>query len=102
MIEETEYVGEIHDERLREIISDRSITLTTVIPESFKVWAASTHTHLKRPLFIACSPRGVIFIMDDTSGLSAVRQKKPAEIEKLSRKFGERNIRQGQFKRLKM
>ena len=32
-----EYVREIHDERLREIISNQSITLTTVIPEPFKV-----------------------------------------------------------------
>ena len=76
-----EYVRECHDGRLREIISDQSIILTTGIPEPFRVWEASAHTHLKRPQFIACSLRGVIFITDETSGLLAVRQKKPADIE---------------------
>ena len=31
-----EYVREIHDERMREIISNQSIILTAVIPEPFK------------------------------------------------------------------
>ena len=42
-----EYVREIHEERLRELTSNQSIMLTTVIPEPFRVWEASTHTHLK-------------------------------------------------------
>ena len=38
-----EYVREIHDERLREIIKEQNRILITVIPEPFKVWAATTH-----------------------------------------------------------
>ena len=91
-----EYVREIHDERLREIISNQSIIFTTVIPEPFKAWEASTHKHLKTPIYSLLSP-SLIFRTDETSRLSGVRQKRPAEIEKLSRKFGERNFRQGQF-----
>ena len=46
-----EYAREIHDERLREIISNQSIILTTVIPEPFRGLGSFNHTSQKTPIY---------------------------------------------------